>query len=242
MRFSWLIGLALLCAPTAAAAQAPQGASAAEDARIRAVVRDYLLKNPEVIEEALAELERRRMEARREKVENDPRHYAIGPRNASVTIVEYFDYRCGFCKAALEWVTRVQRTRPDVRIVFKEFPVLGPSSLEASRAAIASLRQGGERYFRFHQALMTARGDLTGEVIDRLARQSGVDVARMRRDMNDPAIAKLIQDNYALGEEGDVAGTPAFMINGKFVYGFDEAALDQALREATAEARARRPG
>jgi protein-disulfide isomerase len=162
----------------------------------------------------------------------------MGPSDAPVVIVEFFDYRCGFCHAALEWVTDVARTRRDVRIVLKEFPILSEESMEASRAAIAAMPQG--RYWQFHQRLMAFRGELSSARIDQIARESGIDVARMRRGMNDQAITQLIMDNRAHAIDMNNTATPIFIINGEMIAGFRPEDLDRRLREATTEARNRR--
>lgn len=235
LAFAALLGAGLAMAPAASAqAQGAAPAKAAfskdEEARIRQIVRDYLLQNPEVLDEAIGVLRARQEQQRRIAMETDPRHFAIGPKDAKITIVEFFDYRCPYCKATLDWVMNVVRTRKDVRVVFKEYPVLGPASLEASKAAIATIRQG--KYLAFHQALMATKGDLNSKLIDDTARKVGVDVARMRKDMNDPAIAKLIDDNHELGGQARVDGTPAFLVNGEWVRGADFAALDKLVTGA----------
>lgn len=198
-----------------------------EEARIRQIVREYLVANPEVLDEAIGVLRARQEQQRRVAMETDPRHFAVGPKDAKITIVEFFDYRCPYCKSSLDWVMKTVRSRSDVRVVFKEYPVLGPSSLEASKAAIATIKQG--KYLAFHQALMASKGELNSKVIDDTARRVGVDVARMRKDMADPAIAKLIEDNHDLGAQARVEGTPAFMVNGEWVHGADFAQLDRLL-------------
>jgi protein-disulfide isomerase len=231
--FFALSALFALAQPAAA-----QSFNAEEQAEIRAVVRDYLVRNPDVLEEALEALQARTDAARRVKIERDTRDFSIGPANAPIVIVEFFDYRCPYCHSAMEWVAEVARTRRDVRIVLKEFPILGPESLEASRAAVAAMPQG--RYWAFHQALMSFRGDLTSARIDQLARQSGVDVARMRRRMNDAEITTHLQDNQGLGVDSNISGTPGFMINGELTSGFRREDLDARLREATASVRAQR--
>jgi protein-disulfide isomerase len=161
----------------------------------------------------------------------------MGPANAPIVIVEFFDYRCPYCHAAMEWVSDVARTRRDVRVVFKEFPILSEASMEAARAAIAALPQG--RYWAFHRALMGFRGDLTSERIDQLARQSGIDVPRMRRAMESPEVTRLLEENRALAVDIGNTATPLFIINGEQVSGFDPQRLDARLREATREARER---
>ena len=227
--------LALLAVAPAASAQR---FNAQEQAEIRAVVRQYLVNNPDVLREALDALEARVSSERWQRVRSDPRDFAIGPADAPIVIVEFFDYRCPYCHAALEWVIDLTRSRRDVRVVFKELPILSDASMEAARASIAAMPQG--RYWAFHQALMAFRGDLTSAQIDALARQSGIDVARMRRAMENPEITSILEDNRALAIDYDISGTPGFIINGELVPGFNQPLLETRLREATREARERR--
>src|SRR5262249_43954786 len=156
------------------------------------------------------------------KAETDPRDFSIGPRDAPITMVEFFDYRCPYCQAALPSMIDLVRTRRDIRFVFKEMPLQmhGQPALEATQASVAAMPEG--RYSQFHQAMMSFRGDLTSADIDRLARQSGIDVARMRRAMDDqgPALIKLVNDNSSLATDLGAEGTPAFLINGTLVPGF----------------------
>lgn len=230
-----LLVLAVLAlAPSAAA----QSFNAQEQAEIRALVRDYLVRNPDVLDEALQALETRTSAERRLKIEGDRRDFVMGPADAQVTVVEFFDYRCPYCHAALEWVTELSRTRRDIRIVLKELPVLGPESLEAARAALAAKPQG--RYWQFHQALMGFRGDLTSERINAIARQSGIDVARMRARMDDPEITAHLEQTQGLAVDSGITGTPGFLINGELISGFNRDALAARIREATREATARR--
>jgi protein-disulfide isomerase len=236
-----MIGLrALLLAPLLLLASAPASAqrfNAQEQAEIRAIVREYLVNNPDVLREALDALEARVNAERWQQVRSDPRDFAIGPANAPIVIVEFFDYRCPYCHAALEWVSDLTRTRRDVRVIFKELPILSDQSMEAARASIAAMPQG--RYWAFHQALMAFRGDLTTAQIDRLARQSGIDVPRMRREMDSPEITRLLEANRALAVEYDVSGTPGFIINGELIPGFDQPRLDARIRELARQTRAR---
>ncbi len=224
---------ALLMTPASA-----QTFNAQEQAEMRAIVREYLVNNPDVLREALDALAERTEAQRWRQIKSDPRDFSMGPADAQIVIVEFFDYRCGFCHAALEWVTDVARTRRDVRVVLKEFPILSEESMEASRAAIAAMPQG--RYWQFHQRLMAFRGELSSTRIDQIARESGIDVARMRRGMSEPAIADLIMDNRAHAVSLDNTATPIFIINGEMIRGFRPEELDQRLREATTQARARR--
>jgi protein-disulfide isomerase len=235
-RLFFTLCLALLAWPPALAAA--QSFNAQEQAEIRAVVRDYLVRNPDVLREALDALEARVSAERWQRVRSDSRDFALGPADAPIVIVEFFDYRCPYCHAALEWVNDLVRTRRDVRIVFKELPILSDQSMEAARASIASMPQG--RYWRFHQALMSFRGDLDSARIDALARQSGIDVARMRRAMENPEIDSLLQENRAHAIDYNIEGTPGFIINGELVPGFNPPLLEERLREATRAVRERR--
>lgn len=226
------LGALLFASPAAA-----QSFNAQQQAEIRALVRDYLVQNPDVLRDALDALQDRVTTERVAKAEGDQRDFSMGPANAPITIVEFFDYRCPYCAAAVPWVVDTVRTRRDVRFVFKEMPLEmhGQPALEASQASIAAMPQG--RYFQFHQALMNYRGDLTTARIDQLARQSGIDVARMRRAMENANITALIQDNTSLAADLGATGTPAFLINGELVSGFNRERLDERLREAAREAR-----
>jgi protein-disulfide isomerase len=226
--------LALLTLTPSASAQT---FNAQEQAEIRAVVRDYLVRNPEVLREALDALEARVSSQRWREITSDPRDFAIGPADAPIVIVEFFDYRCPYCHAALEWVNDVTRTRRDVRVIFKELPILSDQSMQAARAAIASIPQG--RYWQFHRALMAHRGELDPDSIDAIARQAGIDVARMRRDMSNPEITALLEENRAQAMNYNISGTPGFVINGELVPGFDRERLDARLRQAAREARER---
>lgn len=227
-----------LLALFAAAPASAQTFNTQEQSEIRAIVRDYLVHNPDVLREALDALAERTESERWQRMKSDPRDFSLGPANAPIVIVEFFDYRCQYCHAALEWVDDIRRTRNDVRIVFKEFPILSEASMEAARANIAAMPQG--RYWAFHRALMSFRGDLTSARIDQLARQSGIDVPRMRRAMNDPEVTRVLEENRAMAVDMGNTATPLFIINGEQVSGFDQQRLDARLREATREARAQR--
>jgi protein-disulfide isomerase len=235
----WLFVLVLGVLAFAAPAATAQSFNGQEQAEIRAIVREYLVRNPDVLREALNSLQARTDAERRVKAETDPRDFSLGPSNAPITIVEFFDYRCPYCQAALPWVADTLRTRRDVRFVFKEMPLPmhGRPALEATQASVAAMPQG--RYWRFHQALMGFTGDLTSDRIDQLARQSGIDVPRMRRAMNEQAIMTLVNDNTTLADGLGATGTPAFLINGQLVAGFDRERLEERIREAANEARNR---
>jgi len=231
-----LASLAVFAAPVASA----QTFNGQEQAEIRAIVREYLVNNPDVLREALDALAERNNAERWQQIRNDPRDFSIGPADAAITVVEFYDYRCAYCHSAMQWVLDLTRTRRDVRIVFKELPILSDASMEAARAALAARPQG--RYLQFHQALMSfpLDRDMTSAEIDTLARRSGIDVTRMRRAMENPEITAILEQNRAQAIDYNISGTPGFVINGELIPGFNQPLLESRLREAARERRASR--
>jgi protein-disulfide isomerase len=238
----WLIAVVFFCVAASALAQPAGkggGFSKEEEAQIRTIVRDYLVNNPEVLEEAQKALQARRdAEARKKQAEigsafrSDPRLMTFGPANAGVTLIEFYDYNCPYCKVSVTWMSKLVRERKDVRLIFVDFPILGPTSQEAAMAAVAAAKQG--KSLQFHQELMGTKGRLTSETINQVARKAGLDVSRLRRDMNDPAIAKLLDDNRNRAVAAGVEGTPTFMLNGQLQSFGDERELTAAINAAKA--------
>jgi protein-disulfide isomerase len=222
---------ATLCAATAlapAAADEAEGFSELERTEIERLVRDYILNNPEIILQAVNRLQARQEaeeKARRQaalaqnadKLYADPRAPAHGPDGASVALVEFFDYQCGYCKRILPDMVKLAETRDDLRIVFKEFPILGPMSEVAARAALAADKQGA--YFAYHRAIMGLRGELTEQRLYDEAAALGLDVARLKTDMADPAIAAYLESNRQLAQELGVTGTPALIVGDQLIPG-----------------------
>ena len=216
----------------------------AEREAIESIVYEYILENPEIIEEAVIELQRRAQERERtaqaealgrfsEAIYEDERDPRLGPADAPIVVVEFMDYKCGYCRQAANWVREVQDAHGDrVQFVFKEYPVLGPESQEAALAALAALRQGDEVYEAFHMAMVGASGALPSTRIDQLAVLAGVDVERMRADMEDPAIAAHLRDVRRLGQSLGVTGTPFFLVDGQVIRGANAQRLDAALASA----------
>lgn len=225
-----LVSLALLLGACSAQPGEEAAAPRAEaPADLRAQVRQILIENPEILEEAQEALRAKRWEAARLAVLADGRHFALGRKDAPITVIEFFDYQCPYCKSADGWM-REARARKDVRTIYVEYPVLGAGSVEASRAAVAAIAQG--RYLPLHTALLAHKGALTSESIEAIARQAGLDVRRLRRDMNEPAVDALLRHNYRLAEQLGVTGTPSFLVNRALVGSFDREALSLALRDA----------
>jgi protein-disulfide isomerase len=245
---SWLcqgaLGVSVLAGLAGPAAAAEPLDPALREA-IETVVREYLLRNPEVVAEAIRVLQARQEEAerqqataaiqaRRSELLEDPAAPVGGNPAGDVTVVEFFDYRCGYCRAMAPTLRELVAADPGVRIVYKEFPILGPDSLLAARAALAARAQG--RYLPFHEALMAAKDPLTLPSILAVARGVGLDPGRLERDMEAPEIGQAIERNHALAQALGVNATPAFVVGAVAVRG----AVDLAtLREVVARGRAR---
>lgn len=216
-------------AALAAGAQARAEAPAALDRQaVGEIVREYLLENPEVIEEAMRALRAKREAARQQVVRNviannrdaifsHPMTPVSGDRQGDVTLVEFFDYRCGYCKRALAPMKALLAGDARLRVVWKEFPILGPVSRFAARAAMAAARQ--DRYLDFHLALMGAPEKLTEASVMGIAERLGIDVERLRRDMEDPAIGAYLDETNRLARDLGITGTPAFVIGETVVPG-----------------------
>ena len=231
---------ALTLAVAAAATRAEQPADLSVQ-QIEKIVREYLLREPEIIYQALEELQRRQAEAEaarqqaaiaenRSELLKDPASPVGGNPDGDVTLVEFFDYRCAYCRRVVSSMRALLDEDRDLRVVFKELPVLGPDSERAARAALASRRQGG--YVPFHFALMAAE-DLSLQGIRAAAEAVGLDPDRLEADMSAPEVNAAIQANYALANELGIEGTPAFVIGTQLIPGaVDRARLEQLIREA----------
>ena len=218
----------LVAAPVPAAAQQSSTPTTITPKDIEGIVRDYLLKHPEIIVEALDAYKRRADEARRDAVrqtisqrmdsiQNDPDSPVGGNPKGDVTLVEFFDYRCGVCKRVHGTVVELLKGDSNIRRVYKEWPILGPESVFATRAALAARAQG--KYLAFHDALMEHRGALTPEQVMLIAGSIGIDAKRLRADMKAPGIDAIIRKNYELAEALKITGTPSFIIGDQLIPG-----------------------
>lgn len=234
----------VLAAAGLAPAPAQAEMSAAEKAEFGAFIREYLLDNPEVLVEAMevlqgreqaAQQERARaaIAAHRDRFQAGPTTYAAGPENASATVVEFFDYRCGYCRRALPVLQELIQEDGDLRVVFLEFPILSEESVVAARAAMASLKQDRDKYLEFHSALMNARGSLSEPAVLAIAADLGFDTEKLKADMAAPEIERALAENQQLAQLLGVNGTPAFVIGDSLVPGaVPKAQLEALIAEA----------
>lgn len=218
--------------------------SAARKAEIEALVRDYILQHPEIILESVAIMQARE-EARknesvsqalaenREALERDPGDPVLGNPDGDVTIVEFFDYQCGYCKTMMGPLMELVTSDGNIRLILKEFPILGPASETAALASLAAERQG--KYEAFHVALLGLRGRLSVEAIWQVALETGLDVTKLKADMSDPSVQGHVRKSFRIAEALGIQGTPAFTVGNSMVPG---AVSKEQLAELVAKARA----
>jgi protein-disulfide isomerase len=212
-----------------------------EKERIESIIREYLLKNPSIIREAMQALQAQEARERAERSANlmkelrkeilfDPDSPIGGNASGDISIVVFFDYNCGYCKQTLPQIQSVLQSDTLVRIVFKELPILGPPSTFAAKAALAAARQG--KYVEFHKALMMA--ERTDEnAIRNISETLGMDYPKLEKDMADPQIAELIMRNLRLATSLDLNGTPAYIIGNQIIPGAIDA--ESLIRVVTIE-------
>jgi len=244
--FLWASALlaGLMAAPVRAQDDQASNFSPAEEDAIRQLVRDYLLTNPEVMMEAAQIYRERQQELqqkqasqtlvmRREELDRDPDSPVIGNPDGDVVVVEFFDYRCPYCVRVAEDLREAVEDDGDIRLVMKEFPILGPESMVAARMALAAEKQG--KYEELHFAMMTVSGKLTEDKAFKIAEKIDLDMDQLRRDMEAPEIDAMLQRNFALAQALQINGTPAFVIGDEVVRG----AIDmRALRQIVGQTRA----
>jgi protein-disulfide isomerase len=242
---------AVACLALAAPALAPAAQAQISDAQrgeIERIIREYLLRNPEVLQEAIAELEKKQAAAEAEKHKaavkanakllfNSTRQVTIGNPQGDVTMVEFFDYNCGYCKRALADMMELMKADPKLKVVLKEFPVLGPASVEAAQVATAVRMQDrtGKKYLEFHQKLLTGRGQVDKAKSLAAAKEVGLDMARLEKDLAGDEVRASLAEAMELAEKLGLNGTPSYVIGPDVVVG---AVGLNALKEKVEAARA----
>ena len=225
--------------------QPPLVPQTAADARMR----DYIMRHPDVLLESVARMQaqqqgnqqvaaqdeasRAAVMASRAELLNDPTSQSVGNPNGDVAVVLFFDYRCPYCKQGVAEERALLSSDANLKIIYKEFPILGPQSVTAARAALASVRQG--KYVAFHDAMMASHGAFTDEDILSMAQDAGVDVNRLLADMSGDDITAILRANFALAQRLGINGTPAYVVGDRLVGGVTTA---DDLKDMVAEARA----
>ncbi|MGA6998189.1 MAG: DsbA family protein, partial [Pseudolabrys sp.] len=218
---------------------------------VERVVRDYLIAHPEVIQDAMAELDKRQTAADAEKhkvtikdnaqtIFSSPRQVVLGNPDGNVTFVEFFDYNCGYCKRAMDDMLTLLKDDPKLKVVLKEFPVLGPGSVEAAQVAVAVRMQDktGKKYLEFHQKLLGGRGQADKARALAVAKDIGLDMVRLEKDLASAEVKASLQENFKLAEALGLNGTPSYVIGDNVVVG--AVGLD-ALKEKVNTSRCGKP-
>jgi len=222
-----LLALALCTAPASA-----QTFSDGQRGEIETIVKNYLIAHPEVLEEAMNELNKRQaadeaakheasITANSKAIFDSPRNVTLGNKSGDVTFVEFFDYNCGYCKRAMTDMIDLMKADPKLKVVLKEFPVLSEGSVEAAKVAVAVRMQdpGGAKYLDFHQRLLGGRGPADKARALAAAKEAGLDVARLEKDMASPEARATIEENFKLAESMGMNGTPSYVIGKQVVVG-----------------------
>ncbi|RVT85175.1 DsbA family protein [Rhodobacteraceae bacterium CCMM004] len=221
-----------LALPAAAPAMDLTAMTDAERQAFRDEVRAYLLDNPEVLMEAIGVLEQRQAEAQAqgdaalvaahaEALFDDPTSWVGGNPDGDVTVVEFLDYRCGYCRRAHPEVAELLAQDGNIRLIVKEFPILGPQSEMASKFALAVREVGGDDAYKVvNDALMTLRADVTPEALRGLAEDQGLDADAIMAAMEGDDIARIIAQNRALGQALQINGTPSFVFGDQLIRGY----------------------
>jgi protein-disulfide isomerase len=230
------LAAALLATALALPAAAPAGAqSFSPDQRgeIERIIKDYLLKHPELLQEVMTELEKRQNAADAEKhragvkehattIFNSPRQVTLGNLQGDVTVVEFFDYNCGYCKRAMTDMLDLLKSDGKVKFVLKEFPVLGEGSMQAAQVAVAVRMQdktGGKKYLEFHQKLLGSRGSIDKARAMAAAKEAGLDVARIEKDLGSEEVKATLEESYKIAEALGLNGTPSYVVGSDVVVG-----------------------
>jgi protein-disulfide isomerase len=213
----------------------PQGVRAdeftpAQKGAVEKIVHDYLVAHPEVLQEVMSELEQRQQAAEEEKHKTAVKANAqalfasadqvvLGNPNGNVTFVEFFDYNCGYCKHAMADMLTLMKDDPKLKVVLKEFPVLGPGSQEAARVAVAVRMQDPTKYLAFHTKLLGGRGEANAARALAVAKEIGMDMPRLEKDMKSPEVEKTLKQDFKLAEALGLNGTPSYVIGDSVIVG-----------------------
>ena len=230
--FAALLIAGLLALPSAPLARA-QSITPEQRGEIETIIKEYLLTHPELLQDVMNELEKRQVAAEAEKHRNavkehaatiydSPRQVTLGNPQGDVTIVEFFDYNCGYCKRAMTDMIDLIKSDPKLKFVLKEFPVLGEGSVQAAQVAAAARMQdktGGKKYLEFHQKLLGSRGQVDKARALAVAKEVGFDIARIEKDMTSDEVKAQIEESMKLAEALGLNGTPSYVVGPEVVVG-----------------------
>jgi protein-disulfide isomerase len=242
------LALAMAVPAVANAAQAdetmaPHAASSFSDkqrSEIGQIVHDYLLEHPEVLLDAMQALQDKQaadakaqaaevIQAKPKELFHDGYSFVAGNPHAKVTVVEFFDYNCAYCRKANPKIMQLAKPNSPVKLIFKEYPVLSADSEVAARAAMAAAKQG--KYLAFHKALMSYNGRANEAAIETVAKKIGLNLAELKSDMKNPLYQARIEENVKLGDDLQIDGTPSFIVGKELMAGWSESDLDKLIKK-----------
>jgi protein-disulfide isomerase len=208
----------------------PPSLTKIERGEIENIIKDFILSNPEHIIKAIQGLRQREEIKKHDKIKgnlinyhddliSDPDTPVGGNQKGTINIVEFFDYRCGYCKRVLPDIVKLISSDKNIRFIYKEFPILGPQSITASKAGLAAWILDKGKYQTFHHAMMRAKGGLSESRIMKLAAKSGYNIKELQKTMKIPRIDIILEKNYNLAKALDINGTPAFVIGDRVIRG-----------------------
>tara|TARA_B100000575_G_scaffold286892_1_gene284306 strand:- start:189 stop:989 length:801 start_codon:yes stop_codon:yes gene_type:complete len=192
------------------------------------LIERYIDNNPEVVlkalekiqnkeKEELATEQKRQIDQNKKLLFSNPTGMILGNPQGTISIVEFFDYQCGYCKKMLRVLIKATKDNPDLRVLLKEYPILGPMSFTAAQASLASLKQ--DKYKDFHQSLMFMNGRISERAIFKIAKEVGLNIEKLKADMADPEIFSIINSTRELGQKLAIRGTPALVVNNEIIPG-----------------------
>ena len=203
----------------------------AQQNEIRSLIKDYLIKNPEILQEAMSELEKR--QADNEKAAQSKalaewmpvllksgRSTVLGNPKGDVTLIEFFDYNCGYCKRALSDLQKLTDADKNLRIIIRDFPVLGPDSVEAAMVGVAARQQlSGAKYMDFHVKLLESKGRIGKDRAFAVAKELNVDLQKLQKDMDLSETRSILSETMQIGDALRLQGTPAYLIGNEVIFG-----------------------
>ncbi|MBI1214513.1 MAG: thioredoxin domain-containing protein [Alphaproteobacteria bacterium] len=230
--------LAFSAAPRAIAAEAASSAPVLTKEQVETIVHDYIMNHADVVLDAVEKYQTTSMQKRQDdamkmnhdELFNNEKSPFIGNPKGDVTVIEFFDYNCHFCKGIFPKVQKIVKDDKDVKIIFKDFPILGPTSEVAAKWALAAQKQ--DKYFAFHTALMSHNGPLDDDFIEKTAKDVGMDIDKAKKDIDGTDIMIQIERNRTLANQMNFNGTPSFIVNDQAFSGTPDGGLEQAIDNA----------
>ncbi len=248
---SIFLSSALMLLPFAAVAQAPaKSDTPITREELPGLVREAIMNDPDVVMDALKKMREQMaseaqkemenaLQKHKETLLNDTASPSVGPKTADVTVIEFFDYHCGYCKQVLPSISKLIENDKKVRVIFREFPILSEDSVAASRAALAVNRIAPDKYFAYHTALMNTKGKYTEEVLFAEAKKLGIDTEKLKKEMASQEVTAMLDQTRDMAADIGIRGTPAMIINGEI---FPGAIPYDDLVTAVNTARSAKPG